>query len=847
MGQIVSGSQQTTIAIDNRTYIAKFSHTITVHVRNVFKNPGGAILNGGIVQVDNVNVDTDPIGGQYTNTAWESGETHRFLAQEQSYSGYVRGFNPYPEHNGGWQYPSQERVYTYVVWPAVQAGTYTAHYTNRYDVNLSAATYVEGGSGGIYRVDGQDVGAAWNGYVWEHVGRTIEAVPPIGWLFVQWNDGNTENPRLLLPSDNSTLFATYKMRLGTSTPSALLNPSQRKIVRADNNRWYAVYESGGHIWLTMSDDGQTWSGEKKVSYDEPAEFVNRAPSVSVRTNMPPRLDVAWEAYRVQGSTRTAKVYVRSLDLLTLNQLDFWTTTCTAASDFSTAPVMAPRITSTSSHSMVAWYDPAAGGAIKYRVLTMSATGTFATGRPTSFTLAPNPMDMTDHAVYDSLGWSLAWSVGGTLYYRTAGRTALGQIVLGTPQVVSTGGGVIRHVSLVHTAPTYPYVPAICWFQNDNEVPPPPVQEWVPSPYTVRFKQRSSGVWGAATVWQVSAPTEPAMTFNYNAGMSQFSLFCSVNGTVFQADRLFGMWMPMTALTPGYTPTPSISIPGYAGDGTEVLLSRSGSSPYALQPLAFSNINVLSNQEALPAAGTCDGRALELSTPRGVLRIEMMSPGLTDRRVAFAYLNDTLGIAGTSALEDAVSTRAFNGSDTLDLTIRVHATSGLGKGVQARLALIGSSSGQVLRVLDTLNLESPRQVSYQRVIAAAHPNQQVKLRFAPTGLREIGEISMEQWFFPDFTPGQSRERDAEGVTKAPSVFTPAVWDLSSAYPNPFNPTTQIRFDLPEASTVTLAVFDLLGRKVGDLAAGEYEAGYIWQGSRPRIEQASWHTRRRTSWC
>jgi hypothetical protein len=54
--------------------------------------------------------------------------------------------------------------------------------------------------------------------------------------------------------------------------------------------------------------------------------------------------------------------------------------------------------------------------------------------------------------------------------------------------------------------------------------------------------------------------------------------------------------------------------------------------------------------------------------------------------------------------------------------------------------------------------------------------------------------------------------------------PAVYDLQPAFPNPFNPSTEIRFDLPEDAKVSLTVFDLLGRKVADLAFGEYKAGY-----------------------
>ena len=66
----------------------------------------------------------------------------------------------------------------------------------------------------------------------------------------------------------------------------------------------------------------------------------------------------------------------------------------------------------------------------------------------------------------------------------------------------------------------------------------------------------------------------------------------------------------------------------------------------------------------------------------------------------------------------------------------------------------------------------------------------------------------------------------------AALTPQDYILAQNFPNPFNPTTQIHFALPEAGQVSLKVYNTAGQYVTTLADARFDAGWhavTWEAS------------------
>jgi hypothetical protein len=82
-------------------------------------------------------------------------------------------------------------------------------------------------------------------------------------------------------------------------------------------------------------------------------------------------------------------------------------------------------------------------------------------------------------------------------------------------------------------------------------------------------------------------------------------------------------------------------------------------------------------------------------------------------------------------------------------------------------------------------------------------------------------------YPGGTPGSGiMERPGSTGFDGPGPAAPA---LRQNTPNPFNPMTEIRFELPAPASARLVVYDLAGRELRVLAEGEFQSGIEYRVS------------------
>jgi hypothetical protein len=628
---------------------------------------------------------------------------------------------------------------------------------------------------------------------------------------------------------NATAVARYKAFFGTSSSAALTPSSQRKIIRdAYSGYLFACYESAGHIWLSRStNNGVTWSPEKQVSPDL-FGFTHRSPAIARNfLQINNKLLIAWEAVRYNGTTYTNRVFVKQIDPQAFATVeDKYQFDVVSPYNISTNPQLSASYGSSTNATLLAWYDPNAGG-IKGRVVDYwNAQAVIAPGGTSSFVLVPNDFN---YPLWGNPTWDFAWSTGETIYRGYCTMPDPNTLRFEYQWAFQQGGSGIHSLTMVRADNRW----GVAWIDNGT-----PLGPGMGSSASVRYKEYTNG---PVSVWPDVWGSVASPSLSYIGPTQRTILVWEGGGAARHATRVgTGSWSAVSTIASGQTPSVSVRTPGNLGSAwsSEWLLLRGTTGP--VYPIARIELNygdgekpLSGNEQSSPQmdplidTSSYEGRGAFFRFANGFMHVVVLSVKLNGTAVHFVPVRDT-SIVRRTQLDSALTTLAFAGQGMLQLEMLYRSRGTVPTTAALQFQLRDAVSGAVLHKLQALRGLADTVMTLRVPLGFA--GRSVTLGLFSSAISGVRSRQLERWYVPEEVP--SAPASASPASAPILQGLPRQFALHPNHPNPFNPTTTIRYDLPEDSHVSLIIYDVLGRKVAEVINEVQGAGFksvTWDAS------------------
>jgi hypothetical protein len=344
-------------------------------------------------------------------------------------------------------------------------------------------------------------------------------------------------------------------------------------------------------------------------------------------------------------------------------------------------------------------------------------------------------------------------------------------------------------------------------------------------YVVQQGWSNQNGWATVTAYETNPDVElssPSLAMGPNQGVMLWSEATQIKQV--KVLHSSGLWDPPSNAGFGQYPSLELGDPVYS----PVYFSTQFSSPFTM--LNAATVSLQKADAATPAKGMEYARVLFAvdTVSNRTFSIRMSQPKIGARRMQFVPVNDTLpGIEAENFFAFLATDQlpVESARDTLEFGLSVSSKGFDNDSLALNLSFDGMDGNSKLApVLAITHRLQERHRGLKVKLALTNlAGRQVRLEPLNKALTGLGG----SWVFniahvySDRTPKPAKIE--EKLSQAASSVVPTAFSLSG-YPNPFNPSTTIRYGLPRNATVHLTVFNSLGQEVAELVNGEVEAGY-----------------------
>ena len=623
--------------------------------------------------------------------------------------------------------------------------------------------------------------------------------------FLEWEDGNSTNPRTRTPNDHFNVTSKYKGHLVSNNSIATGYNNGRRVAVDDFGNIHMVYVDNGAIWYTYSTNGgTTWQPELRLSN----RFGNNSqPSICIEGTSPYKISVVWQVYDGNYYHTNWRTKVSGSWGAEISSSDFELGSSVAAN-----PVAIYR----GYLYMVRKVD---GGLALYHI--DDTTYDLLDQLPGTNNNSKNP-SISAPVYYPSGLLHMVWEDNNKIYY--------------TKYTIGSGFSSREEVSVTYSGIYVNEHPSIsCGLDGKVNVSWDAFNVYY-NANVLLHRQRTSSQWLSLNevYYSYSDITRPSIGSYTNSSYSSwfnvaFNFYTSGQKYVRLIQYQNGSWVWPGLYDAGYYP----ALPDRADEQIVAWTENTTAQPYFIK------------RESFPLAGSMSKVSVTDATKEFEIKYRREVHDLTKSEKAnlAGHLEMALGdirlhsTSGTQAISfDTASGISFLQSESFKVTkdmdyltfrIKSHLPDS-SRFFNNKLPLFqvnlleASNKNNLVRIRQTESDIFNSAFSWQdsliidlKPYAGKELILQMKNNFNNSSKPFCINVSE---FYPDGNYSLAKKNSAFS-----RQFIPQDFKLHESYPNPFNPTATIVFDLPDAQNVNLEVYNVRGQKIATLVNGFKDSG------------------------